>query len=37
VAELVNLITVTRMYEANANAVRSQDDQDKTLIQVAMA
>lgn len=37
VQELVSLITVSRMYEANVNAVRSQDDQSKSLLQVAMA
>jgi flagellar basal body rod protein FlgG len=37
VQELVNLITVTRMYEANINAIRAQDEQASSLLQVAMA
>lgn len=36
VEELVNLITVTRMYQANMKTVNSDDDRMKSLLQVAM-
>ena len=36
VDELVGLITVSRLYEANAKSLRSQDDRYKNLLQVAM-
>lgn len=36
VQELVGLITVTRLYEANIKAMTSQDDKAKSLLQVAM-
>ncbi len=36
VEELVNLITVTRMYQASMKTVNSDDDRMKSLIQVAM-
>jgi flagellar basal body rod protein FlgG len=36
VDELVGLITVSRLYEANAKSIRSQDERYKNLIQVAM-
>lgn len=36
VEELVGLITVTRMYQANLKTVTTQDDQLKNLLQVAM-
>ena len=36
VDELVGLITVSRLYEANAKSVHSQDDRYKNLLQVAM-
>ena len=36
VEELVDLITLSRLYEANFKAIGSQDDQMKSIIQVAM-
>lgn len=36
VEELVNLITVTKMYEANLKNVQSQDERGKSLMSVAM-
>lgn len=36
VRELVSLMTVTRMYEANLKTVNSGDDRYKTLLQVAL-
>jgi len=36
VEELVDLITLTRMYEASFKTIRSQDDRMKSIIQVAM-
>jgi flagellar basal-body rod protein FlgF len=36
VDELVGLITVSRLYEANAKSIRSQDDRYKNILQVAM-
>ena len=35
--ELVGLITVTRMYEANSKTITAQDDKLKSLLSVAMA
>ena len=37
VEELVELIMVTRLYEANINAIRSLDEGAETILQVAMA
>ena len=37
VEELVNLLTVTRLYEANSKAARMQDRAQKSLLDVAMA
>ena len=37
VAELVELIMVTRLYEANITAMLTQDERIKTILQVAMA
>jgi len=37
VEELVGLITVTRMYEANSKTITAQDDKLKSLLSVAMA
>lgn len=37
VEELVELIMVTRLYEANISAMLSQDERMKTILQVAMA
>ena len=37
VEELVSLIMVTRMYEANAKYITTQDDQTKQILQVAMS
>ena len=36
VEELVDLISVTRLYEANLKNINSQDDRMKTILQVAM-
>jgi flagellar basal-body rod protein FlgF len=36
VDELVGLITVSRLYEANVNVMRSRSDNTKTLLQVAV-
>ena len=36
VEEMVNLITLSRMYEANFKAIGAQDDRMKSIIQVAM-
>jgi len=36
VEELVDLITLSRLYEANFRSIESQDDRMKTIIQVAM-
>jgi flagellar basal-body rod protein FlgF len=36
VDELVGLITVSRLYEANSKSIHSQDDRYKNIIQVAM-
>ena len=36
VEELVDLITVTRLYEANLKSINSQDDRLKQILQVAM-
>lgn len=37
VEELVGLITVTRMYEANLKNIRVQDEESKSLLNVAMS
>ncbi len=37
VEELVDLITVARLYEANVKTIRVEDDRMKNLLQVAMA
>jgi flagellar basal-body rod protein FlgG len=37
IGELVDLIQVTRLYEANLKNVSSTDDRMKSLIQVAMS
>lgn len=37
VPEMVNLIEVTRMYEANMKSIRTADDRVKNLLQVAMS
>ena len=37
VEELVDLITVSRLYEANLKSVSSQDDTQDSLLNVAMA
>jgi flagellar basal-body rod protein FlgF len=37
VSELVNLITVSRAYEANSKSISGQDDRLKSLMQVAMS
>jgi len=37
VDELVGLITVTRLYEANVKSISVQDEQMKTILQVAMS
>lgn len=37
VGELVGLITVTRLYEANLKAIQTQDETLKNILQVAMA
>lgn len=37
VGELVGLITVTRLYEANLKAIQTQDETMKNILQVAMA
>lgn len=37
VEELVGLITVTRLYEANTKTITAQDERLKTLLSVAMA
>jgi len=37
VEELVGLITVTRLYEANLKSISVQDEQMKTILQVAMS
>jgi flagellar basal-body rod protein FlgF len=37
VEELVGLIAVTRLYEANVKAIEKQDEQMKNLLQVAMS
>ena len=37
VKELVDLIRVTRLYEANVNSIRIQDERMKDLLEVAMA
>lgn len=37
VEELVGLITVTRLYEANLKSIQSQDERTKSLLQVAMS
>jgi flagellar basal body rod protein FlgG len=36
VEEMVNLITLSRMYEANFKTIGAQDDRMKSIIQVAM-
>ncbi len=36
VEELVDLITVTRLYEANANSIKAHDERMKSILQVAM-
>lgn len=36
VEELVGLITVTRLYEANIKSIRTEDERMKTILQVAM-
>ena len=36
VEELVDLITVTRLYEANLQSIRSMDDRWKQVLDVAM-
>jgi len=36
VEELVGLITVTRLYEANLKSIHVQDEQMKNILQVAM-
>jgi len=37
VEELVSLITVSRLYEANVRSIRTQDDRMKNILEVAMA
>ncbi len=36
VSELVDLITVTRLYEANIKSIQAHDDRMKSLLQVAL-
>jgi flagellar basal body rod protein FlgG len=36
VKELVDLITVTRLYEANAKSIKAHDERMKNILQVAM-
>lgn len=37
VEELVSLITITRLYEANLKTIRTQDERMQSILQVAMA
>ena len=37
VRELVGLITVTRLYEANLKSMQKQDERMRQILQVAMA